>query len=116
MREEPESPGIEDLIADHGLTSYNRRLADKILNALNQATSVGRTDVAEILDKALRLCVDEEQEMRNAILVEKATTWRTFVAARNDYIRARAARGETSAEARAAMKRMRGAYVEWSRL
>ncbi len=116
MREEPERPGIEDLIADHGLTSYNRRLADKILNAFNQATSVGRTDVAELLGRALRVCIDEEQEMRNAILIEKADAWRAFVATRNDYVRAREASGEQSEEARSAMDAMRGAYVVWSGL
>ena len=116
MREEPERPRIEDLIADHGLTSYNRRLADKILNAFNQATSVGRTDVAEILGHALRACIDEEQEMRNAVLIEKADAWRAFVTARNDYVRAREASGEQSDEARSAMEAMRAAYVGWSRL
>ena len=130
MREEPEQWSIDDLVADHGLTSYNRRLADKVLNALNQAISVGRTDVAEHLQQALRVCVDEEQEMRNAILIEKAEAWRAFVEARDSYVRyvrareakgeasvrAREAKGEASTDTRDAMEAMRGAYVGWSRM
>ncbi len=116
MREEPEQRSIDDLVADHGLTSYNRRLADKVLNAFNQAISVGRTDVAEHLQQALRVCVDEEQEMRNAILIEKAEAWRAFVEARDSYVRAREAKGEASTDTREAMEAMRDAYVGWSRM
>ena len=116
MREEPDATTIDELIADHGLTSYNRRLADKIFNGFNQATAIGRTDVAEILEKVLRLCIAEEHEMRNAVLVEKAEAWRGFVEARNVYMQARESGGEQGAEIRAAMDAMRGAYTMWSRL
>jgi len=109
-------PKIEDLVHDLGLTSYNRRLADKILNAFNQATAVGRNDVAEKLEQALRVCLDEQQEMRNAAFLAKAECWRRFVEMRNAYQQLVARHGERGAEAQAALSRMRQAYQEWSRL
>lgn len=107
---------IDDIVRDLGLTSYNRRLADKILNAFNQATAVGRNDVAEALEHALRLCVDEKQEMRNAAHLAKAECWRRFVEARDGYKTVAQSRGENAAEAQEALARMRRAYQEWSRL
>lgn len=107
---------LEDVIQDQGLTSYNRRLADKILNAFNQATAVGRLDVAEQLESALKLCVDEEQEMRNAVLVEKAACWRRFVEARDAYKRAVKRFSESAPETESALTAMRQAYQEWRQL
>lgn len=116
MSEPDDELKIDDIIQDHGLTSYNRRLGDKILNAFNQATAVGRLDVAEQLERALRLCVDEEQEMRNAVMLEKAGCWRRFVAARDAYKGAVERFSERSPEAETALAEMRLAYQEWSRL
>ena len=107
---------LEELIQDQGLTSYNRRLADKILNAFNQAMSVGRSDVAEKLEDALRSCIDEGQEMRNAVFMEKAGHWRRFVAAREFYKTCIATYGEGMPEASEALTAMRQAYMEWSQL
>lgn len=107
---------IEELVKDLGLTTYNRRLADKILNAFNQATAVGRNDVAEKLEQALRLCLDERQEMRNAAFLAKADCWRRFVEARDDYQGLLDRHGEQAAEVQEAMSRMRQAYQDWSRL
>lgn len=107
---------IEDVVQDQGLTSYNRRLADKILNAFNQATAVGRLDVAEQLEAALKLCVDEEQEMRNAALLEKAACWRRFVEARDAYKRAVERYTSNAPEAQSALSAMRMAYKEWRQL
>ncbi len=116
MSEFDDEAKIDDLIKDYGLTSYNRRLADKILNAFNQAMSVGRTDVAEALQTALRVCVDEEQEMRNAAFMEKAESWRRFVATRDTYKTACMNHPEDSKEAQDALLEMRAAYNDWSRL
>jgi hypothetical protein len=107
---------IDELVHDLGLTSYYRRLADKILNAYNQAIAVDRGDVAEQLKLALRLCLDEEQEMRNAAHMAKADCWRRFVDARNAYTAEVEGRGELAPEAQAALSQMRRAYQEWSRL
>lgn len=107
---------IEEVIQDRGLTTYNRRLADKILNAFNQATAVGRLDVAEQLEVALKLCVDQEQEMRNAVLLEKAACWRRFVEARDAYKRAAERHSEDAPEAQSALAAMRAAYREWRQL
>jgi hypothetical protein len=107
---------IEDLVHDLGLTSYNRRLADKILNAFNQATAIGRSDVAERLEQALRLCLDEQQEMRNAAFLAKADCWRRFVELRDRYQELAARHGEQGALAQSALALMRQAYQEWSRL
>jgi hypothetical protein len=116
MAERDEGYSIDELVENYGLTSYNRRLADKILNAFNQAMAVGRSDVGEQLEAALRVCVDEEQEMRNAAFLEKATSWRQFVDARDAYKSACGAHAEGSPEAEAALAAMRHAYGEWSRL
>lgn len=58
MSPSKDEPSIEDLIGNYGVTAYNRRLADKILNAFNQAVAVGRADVAERLQTALEMCID----------------------------------------------------------
>ena len=91
-------------------------MADKVLNAFNQAIAVGRSDVAEKLEIALKLCIDEEQEMRNAAFMEKADCWRHFVDARNFYKSACAQHSERSQEAEGALGQMREAYGAWSRL
>ncbi len=116
MAESVDGKTIDGLVEDYGLTSYNRRLADKILNAFNQAMAVGRSDVAEKLEVALRTCVDEEQEMRNAAFLEKAERWRGFVETRDAYKVVCTDHPEESPEALAALAEMREAYGEWSRL
>ena len=116
MVEPEQGYSIDELVKNHGLTSYNRRLADKILNAFNQAIAVGRSDVAEQLEAALEICIDEEQEMRNAAFLEKASFWRQFVEARDAYKAASDEHSEESPEALAALAVMRKAYGEWSRL
>ncbi len=116
MAEPDQGYTIDELVKGYGLTSYNRRLADKILNAFNQAIAVGRSDVAEQLETALKVCVDEEQEMRNAAFLEKATHWRQFVEARDAYKAVCDEHPEESPEAQESLAAMRNAYGEWSRL
>lgn len=104
----------EELVNDYGLTPYNRRLADKILNAYNQAIALGQEDVAGLLVQALQASIGHDEDNRNAGALVKADLWHRFVAARNAYRSARDANDQQSAAVLAALDAMKDAYAAWS--
>ena len=104
----------EDLVNDYGLTPYNRRLADKILNAYNQAIALGHDDVSDLLIRALNAAIGHDQDNRNQGALLKADLWQRFVTARNDYRKARDNNQQQAPEVLAALDAMKNAYTAWS--
>lgn len=114
MTAERDEGDAERLLQDYGLTDYNRRLADKILNAFAQACALDRDDVAEALMAALRTCVEGEGHKRNLHAISKADLWRRFIESRNDYKKVRDAHEQGDPAVLAALQRMKQAHKEWS--
>lgn len=107
-------PRWEELVNDYGLTPYNRRLADKILNAYNQAIALERSVVADLLLKALQATIDSDSDNRNASALNKAGLWLEFVKARNDYKQVRDQHEQSDPEVLRALDVMKAAYNAWS--
>jgi hypothetical protein len=104
----------EDLVNDYGLTPYNRRLADKILNAYNQAIALDHGDVADLLIQALKASIAHDKDNRNQGALLKADLWQRFVSARNAYRSARDKHDQQAPEVLAALDEMKNAYTAWS--
>lgn len=110
----PVGKNWEELVNDYGLTPYNRRLADKILNAYNQAVALDQQDVAGLLLQALQASIRHDQDNRNAGALVKADLWQQFVTARNTYRSAREKNEQQAPEVLAALDGMKAAYTAWS--
>jgi hypothetical protein len=104
----------DELVDDYGLTPYNRRLADKILNAYNQAAALDRHDLAEMLLQALKACIATDEDQRNAGAIQKAHLWQQFVDSRNRYKDVRHSHQQQSPEVLAALETMKHAYTAWN--
>ncbi|MEQ9640855.1 MAG: hypothetical protein RIM84_12605 [Alphaproteobacteria bacterium] len=107
-------PRWEELVNDFGLTPYNRRLADKILNAYNQSIALERSQVSELLLQALHATIASDADNRNEGALAKASLWQEFVAARNSYKKVREAHEQSDQEVLAALEVMKKAYNAWS--
>jgi len=102
-----------------GEPRYNRRLADKILAAFNQAYASGAMEVAETLRRALER--SEEDNRRNPHrtrrdeAMNQVEAWVAFVEARNRY-REISESGSVvnSASRAAALAEMKATYKRWS--
>jgi hypothetical protein len=110
----PAGKNWEELVNDYGLTPYNRRLADKILNAYNQAVALGQEDVAGLLIQSLQASIRHDQDTRNAGTLVKADLWQRFVVARNTYRGVREKNAQQSPEVLAALEDMKSTYSAWS--
>lgn len=110
----PGQKNWEELVNDYGLTPYNRRLADKILNAYNQAVALDQEDVAGLLIQALEASIRHDQDNRNAGALVKADLWQRFVSARNTYRSVRDRHEQQDPEVLAALDSMKVAYTAWS--
>lgn len=107
-------PRWEELVNDYGLTPYNRRLADKILNAYNQAIALERDEVSDLLMRALQATIDSDADDRNAGALNKAALWQEFVLARNAYKSVREDHEQDDPEVLRALDVMKTAYNVWS--
>ncbi len=107
-------PRWEELVNDYGLTPYNRRLADKILNAYNQAIALERSQVSDLLLQALHATIASDADNRNAGAITKAGLWQDFVEARNKYKAIREQHEQSDQEVLDALDVMKQAYNAWS--
>lgn len=111
-------PVLETALAATGEGPYSRRLADKILAALNQAYGSGEFMVAHILREALEKAVESAETVgggrqQHPALVQ-AELWRSFVGSRNAYRSACDPLSEaTPDDVAAARERLKDAWSAW---
>ena len=108
----------QELAVEAGVIDYNRRLADKILDAFIHAYSIGETEFAERL-RAILIEVEEQGRRRYPgrranEAAEQAECWVRFVEARDVYRRVTQSSKADPDQVSAALEQMKEAYKHWS--